>query len=275
MLSGEATNTNFIAFGLTRPRLKHTIYCTWGEHATHYVTDAVFYHHFILLVQMVYLNLSFNFWSKFVFMIQFKINFDLWPWKSIGFQILLRTKYVPSSVKIHWRMLILECSQRCYRVKIRPCDLDLWHWKSIGFQIHLRTKCVLGLVKIHWRMLILECSQGCCVVKDLTQWPRINILQWILTKLGTYLVLKRIWNPIDFQGHRSKAYMWTFWREHFPPDFEGPSRQLSKSSTREKNKVQKILTYILRSIFLEIPHLELPRWRKTPKDTNGKGECHI
>jgi hypothetical protein len=29
--------------------------------------------------------------------------------------------------------------------------------------------------------------------------------QWILTKLGTYLVLKRIWNPIDFQGHRSKS----------------------------------------------------------------------
>jgi hypothetical protein len=26
-----------------------------------------------------------------------------------------------------------------------------------------------------------------------------------LTKLGTYLVLKRIWNLIDFQGHRSKA----------------------------------------------------------------------
>jgi hypothetical protein len=29
-------------------------------------------------------------------------------------------------------------------------------------------------------------------------------LQWILTKLGTYLVVKRIWNPIDFQGHRSR-----------------------------------------------------------------------
>ena len=37
-----------------------------------------------------------------------------WPWKSIGFQILLRTKYVLSLVKIHWRMLILECSQECY-----------------------------------------------------------------------------------------------------------------------------------------------------------------
>ena len=30
---------------------------------------------------------------------------------------------------------------------------------------------------------------------------RINIIQWILTKLGTYLVFKRIWNPIDFQGY--------------------------------------------------------------------------
>ena len=86
--------------------------------------------------------------------------FDLWPWKSIGFQTLLRTKYVPSLVKIHWRMLILECSQGCYTVKIWPGDLDLWPWKSIGFQILLRTKYVPSLVKIHWRMLILECSQG-------------------------------------------------------------------------------------------------------------------
>ena len=26
-----------------------------------------------------------------------------------------------------------------------------------------------------------------------------------LTKLGTYIVLKRIWNPIDFQGQRSRS----------------------------------------------------------------------
>jgi hypothetical protein len=90
------------------------------------------------------------------------LTFDLWPWKSIGFQTLLRTtKYVPSLVKIHWRMLILECSQGCYVVKIWSGDLDLWPWKSIGFQILLRTKYVPSLVKIHWRMLILECSQGC------------------------------------------------------------------------------------------------------------------
>jgi hypothetical protein len=29
-------------------------------------------------------------------------DLDLWPWKSIEFQILLRSKYVPSLVKIHW-----------------------------------------------------------------------------------------------------------------------------------------------------------------------------
>jgi hypothetical protein len=52
-------------------------------------------------------------------------DIDLWPWKSIGFQTLLRTKYVPCLVKIHWRMLILECSQGCYAVKIWPGDLDL------------------------------------------------------------------------------------------------------------------------------------------------------
>ena len=89
------------------------------------------------------------------------LTFDLWPWESIRFQILVRTKYVPSLVKIHWRMLILECSQGCYVVNIWPGDLDLWPWKSIGFQILLRTKYVPSLVKIHWRMLILECSQGC------------------------------------------------------------------------------------------------------------------
>jgi hypothetical protein len=110
------------------------------------------------------------------------LTFDLWPWKSIGFQTLLRTKYAPSLVKIHCRMLILECSHGCYTVKNLPSDLDLWPWKSIGFQTLLMTKYVPSLVKIHWRMLILECSQGYYAVKiwpcDLDLWP---------------------WKPIGFQ----------------------------------------------------------------------------
>ena len=39
MLSGEATNTNFIVFGLTRTGLEATIYRTRGEHANNCTTD--------------------------------------------------------------------------------------------------------------------------------------------------------------------------------------------------------------------------------------------
>jgi hypothetical protein len=41
VLNGEATNTNFIVFGLTRRGLDPTIYRTRVEHANHYTTDAV------------------------------------------------------------------------------------------------------------------------------------------------------------------------------------------------------------------------------------------
>ena len=41
MLSREATNTNFIVFGLARPGPQTKIYRTRGEHANHYATDAV------------------------------------------------------------------------------------------------------------------------------------------------------------------------------------------------------------------------------------------
>jgi hypothetical protein len=92
--------------------------------------------------------------------------------------------------------------QGCFAVNIWPGDLDLWPWKSIVFQIFWRTKYVPSLVKIHWRMLILECSQGCY---HPCEHSRINILQWILTKHGTYLVLRRVWSPIDFQGQRSRS----------------------------------------------------------------------
>ena len=55
---------------------------------------------------------------------------------------------------------------------------------------------------------------------------RINILRWILTKLGTYLVLKRIWNPIDFQGQRSRSPGQTFSRGD-TPRFALPLLQLA------------------------------------------------
>jgi hypothetical protein len=111
---------------------------------------------------------------------------DLWPWNSTGFLTLLRTMYVPSLVKIHWRVLILECSQGFYPVKYLPSDLDLWPWKSIEFQTLQMTKYVPSLVKIHWRILIVECSQGCYAVKvwsgDLDLWPWKSIWFQILQR---------------------------------------------------------------------------------------------
>ena len=41
MLSGEATNTNFIVLGLTQLGLKPMIYHTRGEHTNNYTIDAV------------------------------------------------------------------------------------------------------------------------------------------------------------------------------------------------------------------------------------------
>ena len=41
VLSGEATNTNFIVFGLSRSGLEPTIYRTRREHANHYTIYVV------------------------------------------------------------------------------------------------------------------------------------------------------------------------------------------------------------------------------------------
>ena len=124
------------------------------------------------------------------------LTFDLWPWKSIGFQIFLRTKYVPSLVKIHWRMLILVFTRMLRSKKFDPVTLtfDLWPWKSIEFQTLLRTTHVPSLVKIHWRILILECSQGCYAVKiwpcylDLWPWKSIEFQTLVRTKYVPSLV---------------------------------------------------------------------------------------
>jgi hypothetical protein len=123
-------------------------------------------------------------------------NLTPWSCKSIGFQTLLRTKYVPSLVKIHWRMLILECSQGCYMVTKLPSDIDRW---PMTLKINRVPDSPNDYVctkfgKIHWRMLILECSQGCYVVKiwpgdiDLWPWKSIRFQILLRTKYGPSLV---------------------------------------------------------------------------------------
>jgi hypothetical protein len=123
---------------------------------------------------------------------QSRIKILLWILSKLGTYLVLRgvwnhIDFQGRLVNIHWRMLIPWCSQGCSAVKIWP--LDLWPWKSIGFQTLVRTMHVPRLIKIHWRMLILECSQGCYAVKI---WPD-----------------DRVWNPIDFQGQRSRGQIFT------------------------------------------------------------------
>ena len=101
--------------------------------------------------------------------------------------------YVPGLVKIHWRMLILECSQGCYVVKI--WSLDLWPCKSIGFQTLLSTKYVPSLVKIHWRMLILVFTRLLCG-KNLNPWPLTLKINSVLESPKDYVCTKFGQNPL-------------------------------------------------------------------------------
>ena len=57
MQSGEARNTNFIVFDLTRPVLEPTIYHARCEHANHYTNDAV---QNVDSKQTFYMNQSFH-----------------------------------------------------------------------------------------------------------------------------------------------------------------------------------------------------------------------
>jgi hypothetical protein len=42
LLIGEAADINFAVFGLTGPRLEHTLYRTPGKQAYNYITNVVF-----------------------------------------------------------------------------------------------------------------------------------------------------------------------------------------------------------------------------------------
>jgi len=85
VLRGEATNTNFIVFGLTQPGLEPTIYRTRHEHANYNATDAVSPDRYIYILYMIIstqigygmvkyyrsdnLNIGKHTWTMFVFLI--------------------------------------------------------------------------------------------------------------------------------------------------------------------------------------------------------------
>jgi hypothetical protein len=64
------------------------------------------------------------------------LTFDLWPWQSIGFPTLIRINDISSLVKIHWRMLILECPQRCYGRTDGSVNISLRNFIGEGIISH-------------------------------------------------------------------------------------------------------------------------------------------
>ena len=54
VLSGEATNTNLIVFGLTRQGLKPTIYHTRGKQTNHYTIDEILWYFMYFIVNDLY-----------------------------------------------------------------------------------------------------------------------------------------------------------------------------------------------------------------------------
>jgi hypothetical protein len=100
---------------------------------------------------------------------------------------------MPSLVNIYSSMLILECSQGCYAL-----TFHLWPWKSIGFQTLIRTRRNLVYIVLRrvWNPIDFQGQRSrgqIFTAQHPCEHSRINILQRILTKLGTYLFLKRIW----------------------------------------------------------------------------------
>jgi hypothetical protein len=112
MLSGEATITNFILLGLTpwstaleASMLTITLQMQFNGHFEINIALKCRYHHHMGNIYKIY-SRKYKCNAKCGVSPCLKIwpgDLDLWPWRSIGFQILLRTKHVSSLVKIHWK----------------------------------------------------------------------------------------------------------------------------------------------------------------------------
>jgi hypothetical protein len=115
----------------------------------------------------------------------------------------------------------------------RACMCDLLHlwlfiqWKYLHNKFSILQGSNVLIIPIksqHWMLSLLNAQHlsvyavSCTVLGCISEWVHLmwasgvysgfqrcpkkgkNFLQWILTKLGTYLVLRRVGNPIDFQG---------------------------------------------------------------------------
>jgi hypothetical protein len=111
------------------------------------------------------------------------------------------TFFIPSPTKLRRNIVTLP-SFRSILVNTLESTSFNGFWPNLVHTSSLRESETLLIFKV-----IVQRSRSlgqCFLPRNILVNTRINILQWILTKLGTCLVLMWVWNPIDFQGHRSK-----------------------------------------------------------------------
>jgi hypothetical protein len=100
-----------------------------------------------------------------------------------------------------------DVDSRVFTWMLRSKNLTLWHW-PLTLKINRVPDSPKDYVctKIGQSPLKDVDSRVFTRMLRSKKHSRINILQWMLTKLGTYLDLKRIWNHIDFRGQRSRSH---------------------------------------------------------------------
>ena len=90
-LGGEATNTNFIVFGFTRPGLESMIYSTWGEHANHYATDAVY-----------------QVWYNILCIAQFQVSWNRWNENYLQCYVKLKCTYIRNKILCNYNSTMID-----------------------------------------------------------------------------------------------------------------------------------------------------------------------
>ena len=138
-----------------------------------------------------------------VWMTDLSINLDKLPFEKVQnmiFKDILGVHGKASNIAVHTELGVYPLCFKSYSLMFKyykrlckiECDTDCKNsLLRSAFIIPSPTKLRGDIVTLPFVKILVNTS--------------INILQWILTKLGTYLVLKRIWNPIDFQGQRSRS----------------------------------------------------------------------
>ena len=139
MPSREATNTNFILFGLTG--LEPTIYRTLGEHANHsityvveiYISDAIMLleHHIMNIKCCPYGILKFSYSLKYVRLIE-----NLWKFQISNFtQIIMHKQYLhDKSFLLVWLIIEFHFTQNSFKANQFLGHCCLSDWNSMGLK---------------------------------------------------------------------------------------------------------------------------------------------